>query len=209
MHKRGAKVAIFASGEGTNAERLIRRTHSASNVEIVLVAGNRPEAGALVRASRLGITTWAFSKGDLDGGEVTRRLEEMGVDFVALAGFLLKVPSSLLSAYGGQILNLHPSLLPAFGGRGMYGRHVHQAVFEALQEQKVSETGITMHWVDAEYDTGPVFFHKATPLTSGDTAASIANKIQALEEAHYAEEALRAIRESLSLSQKMSEKTSA
>ena len=194
------RVAILASGSGTNAERLMKAIGALSEVEVALVGTNKAEAGVMHRAKACGVSTWVFTREDLQAGVVAERLKQHRVDFVALAGFLLKVPDHLVQAFSGRILNLHPSLLPAFGGRGMYGRHVHEAVYKALVQQDVTETGITLHWVDADYDTGPPFFQAKTALEARDTPASIAEKIQVLERNHYASETLRAIPESLSLS---------
>ena len=194
-----AKVAILASGSGTNAERLIAAAQAAPDVEVVLVASNRAKAGVLNRADRLGIPTWNFSRAELESGAVTARLLDLGVEFVALAGFLMKVPDGLVAAYSGRMLNLHPALLPAFGGKGMYGQHVHDAVHAALLAGEVSRTGITLHWVDAGYDTGAPFFQADALLTDSDSPACIAEKVRQLEMEHYAPETLRAVRESLSL----------
>ena len=199
MGRNGARVAILASGSGTNAERLMRATEQQFDIEVVLVGCNRPGAAVLDRAAGCGVETWVFDREALSSGVVEARLRDLDVDFVALAGFLMKVPDALVSAYPGRILNLHPSLLPAFGGKGMYGRHVHEAVAEAAAEGRVSETGITLHWVDADYDTGPAFFQAAVALDPGEDAASVAGKIQQLEAEHFASQTLRAIRESLSL----------
>lgn len=196
-----AKVAILASGAGTNADRLMRLVAHRDDIEVALVASNRAEAGVLGCAEELGVPTWVFDRSDLASGEVTRRLGEIGVHFVVLAGFLLKVPSDLVQAYSERMLNLHPALLPAFGGKGMYGRHVHQAVHEALQRGEVEETGITLHWVNAEYDEGPPFFQARVSLDRQvDTQDSIERKVRALEEAHYAPQVLRAMVQALSLS---------
>lgn len=200
MAHRVARVAILASGSGTNAERLMRAAAEVENVEVVLVVCNHLGAGVLDRALRLGVSTWVMDRSALASGEVESRLKELEVDFVALAGFLMKVPDALVAAFSGRMLNLHPSLLPAFGGKGMYGRHVHRAVAAAWADGTIDATGITLHWVDSEYDTGPAFFQAAVRLEAGDDADTIAGKIQQLEAEHYATETLRAIRESLSLS---------
>ena len=200
MATTGARVAILASGAGTNAERLMRAAYGMPDVDIVLVACNRPNAGVLTRAEGCGVPTWVFDRSALLSGEVEARLRALEVDFVALAGFLMKIPEGLVAAFPGRMLNLHPSLLPAFGGKGMYGHHVHRAVAEALAAGSVQETGITLHWVDAEYDTGALFFQAAVALDPADDAEAVAKRIQRLESAHYAPQTLRAIRESLSLS---------
>lgn len=200
MATTGARVAILASGAGTNAERLMRAASGVPDVDIVLVACNRPDAGVLTRAEGCGVPTWVFDRSALLSGEVEARLRALEVDFVALAGFLMKIPEGLVKAFPGRMLNLHPSLLPAFGGKGMYGHHVHRAVAEALAAGIVQETGITLHWVDAEYDTGAPFFQVAAALDPADDAEAVAARIQQLESEHYAPQTLRAIRESLSLS---------
>ena len=197
-----ARVAILASGAGTNAERLVVAARGRSDIEVALVGCNRPRAGVLDRAARLGVPSFVFDREALAAGEVTRRLLAERIDFIALAGFLLKVPSDLVAAFSGRMMNLHPALLPAFGGKGMYGHHVHKAVHAALLEGAVHETGITLHWVDAEYDEGPPFFQASVALDpSVDTPDSIAGKVADLEERHYAHQTLRAIAEALSLSQ--------
>lgn len=201
MADRVARVAILASGEGTNAERLIQAAQDRPDVEVVCVACNRPDAGVLSRAKALGTPAWTFGRQALASGELQRRLEISGVEFVVLAGFLLKVPSSLVAAFAGRMLNLHPSLLPAFGGKGMYGRHVHVAVAEALHRGEVDRTGITLHWVTEEFDEGAAFFQAEVGLDAhADTAESIAGKVTELEAQHYAPQVLRAIAQSLSLS---------
>ena len=200
MATTGARVAILASGAGTNAERLMRAASGVPDVDIVLVACNRPDAGVLTRAEGCGVPTLVFDRSALLSGEVEARLRALEVDFVALAGFLMKIPEGLVAAFPGRMLNLHPSLLPAFGGKGMYGHHVHCAVAEALASGSVQETGITLHWVDAEYDTGAPFFQAAVALDPADDAEVVAKRIQRLESEHYAPQTLRAIRESLSLS---------
>lgn len=195
------RVAVLASGEGTNAERLILAARNRPDVDVALVASNRPDAGVLARAAALGVPTWTFDRTALADGTVNRRLREEGIAFVALAGFLLKVPAELVRAFEGRMLNLHPSLLPAFGGKGMFGRHVHEAVYAALCEGSVRETGITLHWVDAAFDEGPLFHQVRIALDpASDTPGSIARKVASLEAEHYAGQTLRAISEALSLS---------
>ena len=198
MGRNGARVAILASGSGTNAERLMRAAEQQPDIEVVLVGCNRSGAAVLDRAAGCGVETWIFDREALSSGGVEARLRDLDVDFVALAGFLMKVPDQLVAAYPGRMLNLHPSLLPAFGGKGMYGRHVHEAVAEAAAEGRVSETGITLHWVDADYDTGPASFRRPWRSIRGGRGVR-RRQIQQLEAEHFASQTLRAIRESLSL----------
>ena len=194
-----AKVAILASGSGTNAERLIAAAQAAPDVEVVLVASQPRQSRGAGPGGPVGCPDVDLSSDGFGVGRGDGPVAELGVDFVALAGFLMKVPDGLVAAFSGRMLNLHPSLLPAFGGKGMYGQHVHDAVHAALVEGEVHRTGITLHWVDAEYDTGPAFFQAEVALEDRDTPASIAEKVRQLEEEHYAPQTLRAIRESLSL----------
>lgn len=201
MARTGVKVAILASGEGTNAERLIRAAEAREDVDIALVGCNRAAAGVLRRAEALGATTWVFSRVELDSGAVLERLRAEGIGFVALVGFLLKVPPGLVRAFEGRMLNLHPSLLPAFGGKGMYGHHVHKAVHAALLQGEVDRTGITLHWVTEEFDEGAPFFQAEVELDAAtDTPESIGDKVRQLEVEHYADQALRAVVEAVSLS---------
>ena len=201
MARTGVKVAILASGEGTNAERLIRAAEAREDVDIALVGCNRAEAGVLRRAQVLGTTTWVFSRGELDSGAVLERLSAEGIGFVALVGFLLKVPPGLVRAFEGRMLNLHPSLLPAFGGKGMYGHHVHKAVHAALVQGEVDRTGITLHRVTEEFDEGAPFFQAQVGLDAAtDTPESIGDKVRQLEVEYYADQALRAVVEAVSLS---------
>lgn len=202
MSDRPVRVAILASGAGSNAERLMRAVRLRPDMEVAFVGCNRPQAGVLARAEALGVPCVAITKTGLDDGTLLHTLRRAEVDFIALAGFLLKVPEAVVEAFSGRMLNLHPALLPAFGGKGMYGRYVHEAVYAAMQRGEVHETGITLHWVTAEFDEGAPFFQARAaldPLT--DTADTIAHKIAALEAAHYATQTLRAIAGALSLSE--------
>lgn len=201
MSGRVGRVAILASGEGTNAERLIQTIQATPGIEVVMVGCNRSKAGVLRRAQALDVPCHVFTKADLEGGELAELLVNKAVDFIALAGFLLKIPREWVDVYAGRMINLHPSLLPAFGGKGMYGHHVHAAVSDALQRGEIDRTGITLHWVTEEFDEGEAFFQVEVALDRRtDTPESIAAKVAELEAAHYAPEVLRAIAQSLSLS---------
>ncbi|MGW8317377.1 MAG: phosphoribosylglycinamide formyltransferase, partial [Bacteroidales bacterium] len=148
-------IAIFASGSGTNAENLIRffRTHPRARVKLVL--SNRPGAKVIERAQSYDIETFVFDReGFYRTGEVMTVLNEKGIDFIVLAGFLWLVPDSLLENFDNKIVNIHPALLPKFGGKGMFGRHVHEAVIAS--GDKVS--GITIHLVNQHYDQGDIVF---------------------------------------------------
>jgi phosphoribosylglycinamide formyltransferase-1 len=175
-------IAIFASGSGTNAENLIRhfRTNPAARVRLVLT--NRPGAGVIERAGNLDVETVVFNREQFyDTREITGLLAEKGIDFIVLAGFLWLVPASLLEAYRGRVVNIHPALLPRYGGKGMYGRHVHEAVIANGDR----ESGITIHHVNPAYDEGDIIFQARCPVREGDSPDSLAERIHALEYEHF------------------------
>lgn len=175
-------LAIFASGNGTNCEQLIRHFASSEVARAALVVCNRPDAQALHRAERLGVPARVLSKAELGDPVVTLDLlREYGVDFIVLAGFLLRVPDYLIEAFPRAMVNLHPALLPKFGGKGMWGRHVHEAVKAAGE----TETGMTVHWVSSEVDGGQIIAQRRTPLLPGDSPDDIAAKEHALEMEHF------------------------
>ncbi len=177
-----ARLAIFVSGEGTNCENLIRYFHGHPAVSVVLVVGSRAGLPALARAQRLGVETTVAGRTQLEAGDaLLELLRERGVTHLVLAGFLLKVPESLLRAFPGRIVNIHPALLPKYGGRGMYGHHVHEAVKAAGEH----ETGITVHYVDADYDTGRIIAQYRVALQPTDTVADIESKVHALEQRFF------------------------
>ena len=175
-----ARVAVLASGSGTNLQALIDRSHtSSSRIEVVRVLSNRPDSGALKRAETSGIPWKCLpgSSGDEQDGALAELLSECGADLVVLAGYLSLVPPSIVREYAGRILNIHPALLPAFGGVGMYGRHVHEAVLR----RGARVTGATVHFVDAEYDQGPIILQWPVPVLDGDTPERLAARVQAVE----------------------------
>lgn len=150
-------------------------------VEVAWVGSNRKAAGVLDRARRLGVDASAFSASACQDGSLLAELRARRIDWVALAGFLLRVPSDVVAAFSGQIVNIHPALLPDFGGRGMYGMHVHEAVKAA----GVDRTGMTIHWVTEEYDEGAAVFQGEVEVLPEDDAAAIAAKVLALEHRYY------------------------
>lgn len=173
-----AKIAIFASGAGTNAENLIRYFRTSDLAQVVLVLTNRSQAGVLDRAHQLGVPTYIFDKETLNTTtEIIERLKGAQIDWVILAGFLLKIPISLVQTYPDRILNIHPALLPKYGGKGMYGRHVHQAVLDAGE----TETGISIHLVNENYDEGSLIAQRSVALGQHETVDSIAQKVHQLE----------------------------
>ena len=176
------KIAILASGNGTNAENIIRYFRSRGTAEVSLVLTNRPTAYVLQRAASLGVPAFSFTRDEwADGRPILDVLQAHGVDFVVLAGFLARVPDNVLHAYPGRMVNIHPSLLPKFGGKGMYGDRVHQAVLEAGE----TESGITIHYTNEVYDEGVVVCQYHCPVLPGDTPETLAQRVHALEYEHY------------------------
>ena len=173
-----ARIAIFASGAGTNAENLISYFRTSDVAQVDLVLTNKKEAGVLEKAKALEVPTYVFSKQDLNSSDaVLQTLKDFNIDWIVLAGFLLKVPESLIDAYPDRIINIHPALLPKYGGKGMYGQHVHRAVLEAGER----ETGISIHFVNEHYDQGAMIAQHKVNLGDEETAESIAAKVHALE----------------------------
>lgn len=177
------RLAVFASGEGSNAENIIRHCREADpRAEVALVVCNRAGAGVIRRAEALGVECALISRDDLQNpvrmGEL---LDARGIDAIVLAGFLLMIPPFLIHRYPGRIINIHPSLLPRHGGKGMYGRHVHEAVIAAGD----TVSGITVHLVSEACDEGHILFQASVAVEPGDTAADVERKIHALEAAHY------------------------
>lgn len=174
-------IAVFASGAGTNAENIIRYLNRpGSPVRVALVVTNRPGAGVIGRAIALGVPVEVMGRDSIASDvEMLPLLQRHSVRAIALAGFLLMVPSFLISAY--PVVNIHPSLLPKFGGKGMYGSNVHKAVIDAGER----ESGITIHHVTEEYDKGRIIFQASVPVEPGDTPESLEQKVHQLEWTHY------------------------
>ncbi len=176
------RIALFASGSGTNAENIIRHFSGNEAILIPLIISNKRDAYVHERADRLDIPSFTFSKAEFDEGTaVIDLLSTFEIDYIVLAGFLLKVSQPLLDAYPGRIINIHPALLPKFGGKGMYGDRVHQAVVEAGE----TESGITIHYIDENYDEGDIIFQATCEVLSDDTFEEVARKVHALEYAHF------------------------
>ena len=177
------RVAIFASGSGSNARRIMEYFKGHPSILISLVISNKSAAGALQHASDCQVSSVYISNAQMrQGDDVLHVLESHQIDVIVLAGFMLLVPSCLIEAYPDRIVNIHPALLPKFGGKGMYGRHVHEAVHGANE----SESGITIHLVNTRYDEGPILAQFSVPLATTDTADDIERKVRALEIEHYA-----------------------
>ena len=172
------KIAILVSGTGTNAVNIIEYFEKNSVADVVLVISNKTDALAVEKARNKGVKTVVFNNESFKkSGVVLNYLRSVAIDFVVLAGFLMKVPNDIIHAYANKIVNLHPSLLPKYGGKGMYGKRVHSAVIEARE----SESGISIHFVNEEYDEGAIIFQAKVSVEKGDSVEVLTKKIQQLE----------------------------
>ncbi|MFP4288126.1 MAG: phosphoribosylglycinamide formyltransferase [Bacteroidales bacterium] len=176
------KVAIFASGNGSNAENLIEYFRNHENITIALIVSNNPEAYVLKRAHNNNIPHRVIPKKLWKDEDFTHGLlKEHDIEFIVLAGFLLLLPGWLVKKYDQRIINIHPSLLPAYGGKGMYGQNVHRAVIAAGEKK----SGITIQYINAEYDKGDIIFQQGCPVSGDDTPESLEEKIHELEHKHF------------------------
>jgi phosphoribosylglycinamide formyltransferase 1 len=176
------KIAIFASGSGTNAQRIIEYFQSSGSISVSMVLSNNPDAFVLQRARKLGVPVTVFSRNEFyETDRIPGLLQSLQVSFLVLAGFLWLIPENLLKAYPGKILNIHPALLPKYGGKGMYGMKVHQALIDAGDK----ESGITVHRVNEQYDEGDILFQAKCKVDPMDTAETLAMKIHELEHRYY------------------------
>lgn len=173
------KIAILASGSGTNAENIAREFASSPHAKVSLLVTNRPDAGAIARLTPLGVPVEVFSNPIwADSPElILAKMEEHGIDFVVLAGFLRKIHPKIVERYAGKMVNIHPSLLPRFGGKGMYGMNVHRAVVEA----GVRETGATVHYVTDGMDEGEIIMQRSVDVEPSDTPETVASKVHEVE----------------------------
>lgn len=189
------RIAIFASGSGSNCENLIRYFEGSESVRCALVVSNKSDAYVLERAQRLGVPTAVMPKAQLNDPEaMLPLLKKYNIAFIVLAGFLPLVPNFLLDAFPRRIVNLHPALLPKYGGKGMWGHHVHEAVKEAGE----TETGMTVHWVTPVCDGGDIIAQYKCSIAPSDSVDDIAEKEHQLEMRYFPEVVERIIREELS-----------
>jgi phosphoribosylglycinamide formyltransferase 1 len=176
------KLAIFASGTGTNAAKIIQYFADSETVEVNLIVTNKADAGVLAIAAQHTIDSIVIQQTHFfEGDEYLHILQKRGIDFIVLAGFLWKIPENFIIAYPNKIVNIHPALLPKFGGKGMYGLRVHEAVFAAGEQ----ESGITIHFVNEKYDEGAIVYQAKCAVAVDDTPALLAQKIHELEHAYY------------------------
>lgn len=175
------KIAVLASGSGSNAEKIMEYFKDSAKARVNLIASNNKDAYVLERAQKFNVPTFTFTKSDLEIGLLGEKLLSLEIDLVILAGFLLKIPVNLIQAFPEKIVNIHPALLPKFGGKGMYGMHVHEAVRSAGEK----ETGITIHLVNENYDEGKVIFQAAVEVLEKDSPKEIADKVHELEHKYF------------------------
>lgn len=176
------RVIIFASGSGSNAENLIKFFQNRDNASVILVLTNNPRAKVLDRCKALKVSALSFNRTAFsEKSDVLNILKISKPDLIVLAGFLWKIPQNIISEFPNRIINIHPALLPKYGGKGMYGINVHEAVVN----NKEKETGITIHYVNENYDEGAIIFQTKCPVKPADTAEDIAKKIHELEMRHF------------------------
>ena len=176
------KIALFASGTGSNSEKIIEFFRNSAVAKVALIISNNPDAGVLKIAAAHHIPTLILEKEKFFRGNCyVDELKASRIDFIVLAGFLWKLPAALIQVYREKIINIHPALLPKYGGKGFYGRYVHEAVLA----NKETESGISIHYVDEVYDHGKIIFQAKCPVMENDTPESLAQRIHALEHIHY------------------------
>lgn len=176
------RIAIFASGGGSNALALIRYFSHHPHIEIALVITNNAQAGVCQVASLNQIPLLILEKQQVnDGAFILSELQKYSIDYIVLAGYLRKIPDAITAAFSHKIINIHPALLPKFGGHGMYGKHVHKAVHHAREKS----SGITIHYVNEEYDKGAIIFQASCPIDFHDTPDDIETKVRALEQKYF------------------------
>ena len=176
------KIALFASGSGSNVENITNYFSSNDSVSIDIVLANKPDAYVLERAKNLGLESKVFNRSDFyDSDSLSQLLKNRNIDLIVLAGFLWLIPEHLVKAFPNKIINIHPALLPNYGGKGMYGNKVHEAVVN----NKETESGITIHYVNEKYDDGAIIFQAKVILTNEETSETLAKKIHQLEYEHF------------------------
>ena len=175
------RIVIFASGSGTNAENIIRYFKNSNLISVVQVYSNKKDAKVLKRAKQLEVSCLSFDRDEFYNSDNILNLLISTTDYIILAGFLWKIPTSIIEAFPNKIINIHPALLPKYGGKGMYGMHVHNAVVKNNEK----ESGITIHYVNDNYDEGAIIFQKSFEVLVCDTAEDVAKKIHILEQENF------------------------
>lgn len=176
------KIALFASGSGSNVENIFRYFQHNDNIQIELVLCNNPDAGVIYRCNNLKIKYVIFDKSDFyNSNKIIDVLSFYRIDFIVLAGFLWLVPKNIIEKYSNKIINIHPALLPKYGGKGMYGMNVHKSVID----NKEKESGITIHYVNEKYDRGDIIFQSVCKIEENDTPEILARKIHEMEYEYF------------------------
>ncbi|MBT4919425.1 MAG: phosphoribosylglycinamide formyltransferase [Flavobacteriaceae bacterium] len=176
------RIVVFASGSGTNAENIIKYFQKTEIASVTLLLSNNKKAKVLERAKKLSVPFLVFTKGEMNNTDlIIKILHRERPDLIILAGFLLKFPENILAIFSNKVINIHPALLPKYGGKGMYGMHVHEKVIANCEK----ETGITIHYVNKNYDEGAIIFQKSFLLLQNETATSLADKIHDLEYKYF------------------------
>lgn len=176
------RIAIFASGSGSNAENIINYFKDSDDICVPILLTNNANAGVIGRAQRLNVPILIFTKRNFrESNQITEFLINQKIDWIILAGFLWLVPSSMIETFPSKIINIHPALLPKYGGKGMWGHFVHEAVVK----NKEIESGITIHLVNEKYDEGEILFQAKCEILETDTALEVANKIHELEQKYF------------------------
>jgi len=175
-------IVIFASGSGTNAQKIAEYFSDSNNARVVMIYSNRADAHVLQRANKLHIPSVVFNKTDFyETNLILNQLDQLQPDLIVLAGFLWKFPEKIVRAFPKRIVNIHPALLPKYGGKGMYGDHVHRAVIENSE----AESGITIHYVNENYDEGAIIFQASFNIDDDETPETLAEKVHELEHKYY------------------------
>ena len=176
------KLAIFASGSGSNAENICNYFAESSDIKVVLICTNKEDAFIVKRANKLNIPVYIFSKSELNNFvDLHKKLQNIEVDVIILAGFLLKLPTIMVDNYPNRIINIHPSLLPKYGGKGMYGSNIHKAVIK----NKELESGISIHFVNHNYDEGKIILQKKCSISANESVETLIHKIHKLEHNYF------------------------
>lgn len=176
------RIAIFASGSGTNAENIVNYFTNKQGVEVNLILSNKKDAYVLHRAERLNVKSMVFSRDEFyKTDKILNTLHSKKIDLIVLAGFLWLIPINVISLFRNRIVNIHPALLPKYGGKGMYGSFVHEAVIK----NKDKESGITIHYVNEVYDEGQIIFQQKVTVSENDSPVSLAQKIHSLEYKYF------------------------
>ncbi|WP_117883956.1 phosphoribosylglycinamide formyltransferase [Aureibaculum luteum] len=175
------RIVILASGSGTNAENIIKYFQKSNVIAITQVLSNKKDAKVLERAKRLNVSSYSFDRDTFYKSDKVLNILKTEADYIVLAGFLWKIPENIIEAFGNKIINIHPALLPKYGGKGMYGDNVHKSVVV----NKEDETGITIHFVNENYDEGAIIFQAKVAVTSNDNFTDVAKKVHQLEYEHF------------------------